>query len=134
MVPILSRLLALVAVSVAALTLCTVSPARASDVPVSREAMILDFEDARVVPGTLPDTWILVVNGQKPYMNMQVRLVPLVYVQHPEYWGIEVVGNASGIGLPALAPYRETLPLDASTGTRGIEVIGASRTKRINVP
>jgi hypothetical protein len=66
---------------------------------------------------------------------MEVQLVPLVFVQQPEFWGIEVVGRLpGGIGLPALTPYDVSIPLSGIIGTKGIEVIGASRSKRIRVP
>jgi len=79
-------------------------------------------------------TYILVVSGTKPYLNMQVALSPLVYVRQPEYWGIEVIGSLPGLGLPALAPYIVSLPLDGIHGSIGIEVIGANQTQFINLP
>ena len=65
---------------------------------------------------------------------MRVELVPVVYIQQPEYWQIEVVGSLPGLGLPALAPYAVHLPLAGIVGTRGIEVVGATRTERFDVP
>jgi hypothetical protein len=105
-----------------------------AELPVSQSVRLIDFEEARVVPGIVPDTFILIVSGTKPYVNMRVELSPLVYVRQPEYWGIEVVGTLPGIGLPTTAPYTESLPLDGIRGTRGIEVIGATRSERFDVP
>ncbi|MGW4896873.1 hypothetical protein ACWEQL_32135 [Kitasatospora sp. NPDC004240] len=105
-----------------------------ADLPAPESIRIIDFDEARVVPGIVPGTFILVVSGVMPYMNMTVRLSPLVYIERPEYWGIEVVGSLSGIGIPATAPYTVSLPLDGILGTRGIEVIGANRTEQIVVP
>lgn len=45
-----------------------------------------------------------------------------------------MVGCLPGIGLPAFAPYVVDLDLSGIIGTRGIEVIGASRSERIDVP
>jgi hypothetical protein len=59
--------------------------------------------------------------------------VPLIYIQQPEYWGIEVVGCLPGIGLPE-APYTISIPLDGITGTKGIEVIGATRSEKREFP
>ncbi|WP_380280993.1 hypothetical protein [Kitasatospora purpeofusca] len=96
---------------------------------------LIDFDEAEAVPGIVPGTFILVVRGEKPYESMTVRLVPLVYVKQPEYWGIEVTGSLpSGLLPPVTAPYTEALPLDGITGTRGIEVIGAYRRERIGLP
>lgn len=56
-----------------------------------------------------------------------------MYIRQPEYWGIEVVGCVSGLGLPAVAPYVVRLDLDGTIGTHGIEVIGASRSEKIDI-
>ena len=74
------------------------------------------------------------ISGTKPYINMTVELSPLVYIQRPDYWGIEVVGSLPGIGLPATAPYTAAIPLDGITGKRGIEVIGATKREKVAVP
>ncbi|WP_395293635.1 hypothetical protein ACF9IK_08490 [Kitasatospora hibisci] len=105
-----------------------------TDLPAPESVRIIDFDEARAVPGIVPGTFILVVNGVMPYQNMTVRLSPRVYVERPVHWGIEVVGSLPGIGIPATAPYTVSLPLDGVLGTRGIEVIGANRTEQIAVP
>src|SRR5690349_11091211 len=43
--------------------------------------------EARVVPGFVNDTYILIVRGKKPYQNMRVVLAPRTYVRVPDYWG-----------------------------------------------
>ncbi len=102
--------------------------------PAPDSVRLIDFDVAKAVPGIVPGTFILVVSGEKPWENMTVRLVPLVYIRQPEYWGIEVTGSLTGIGLPATAPYTESLPLDGIMGTRGIEVIGAYKREKIDLP
>ena len=110
--------------------------ARLAELPAPASSRLIDFDRVEVVTlESFPPQFVLVVSGTKPFLNMDVSLVPLVYVRQPEYWGIEVVGRLpGGIGLPALAPYRVSLALAGSLGTQGIEVIGASRTERIDVP
>jgi len=104
--------------------------------PSADSHRLIDFERAQVV--TLesdPPQFVLTVSGRKPYANMEVELSPLTYIQRPEYWGIEVVGHLpGGIGLPVITPYRVSLPLAGLLGTKGIEVIGASRSEKIDVP
>ncbi|MFT3883382.1 MAG: hypothetical protein QM703_27490 [Gemmatales bacterium] len=91
--------------------------------------------EAKVVPGIVNNTYILIVKGKKPYLNMKVLLSPLTYVRQPEYWGIEVLGCVPGIVLPAIGAYEEFLSLDSIRGTKGIEVIWAGgQTEKINVP
>ena len=103
--------------------------------PAPQSCWVIDFEKAEVVVlESFPPQYVLVVSGTKPYVNMKVDLVPLVYIQQPEYWGIEVVGCLPGIGLPATAPYAISLPLAGHTGKQGIEVIGASEHHQIRVP
>jgi hypothetical protein len=96
---------------------------------------LIDFERAEVrVLESLPPRYVLVVSGTKLCLNMKVDLVPLVYIQQPEYWGVEVVGSLpGGLCLPALASYSVDL-LDPPLGTKGIEVVGASQRERIDVP
>ena len=102
--------------------------------PTASSVRLINFTRAEVRPGFLPNTWILIVSGTKPYANMTVELRPLIYVRRPEFWGIEVTGTLPGIGIPMVAPYTVSLPLDGILGTKGIEVIGATRRKKIYVP
>ncbi len=104
------------------------------ELPKAEAYRRIDFEKADLHPGIVPRTFILVVSGTKPYANMEVGLKPLVYIKRPEYWGIEVVGSLPGVGLPTLAPYTVSIPLDSITGTKGIEVIGATRSEKKDVP
>ncbi len=102
--------------------------------PPASTFRLLDFAYADVVIlESFPPQYVLRVSGTKPYANMAVQLVPLVYVRRPEYWGIEVVGSLSGIGLPAEAPYEVDLAVTAFIGTAGIEVIGANRQQRFDI-
>jgi hypothetical protein len=101
----------------------------------AQSCRLIDFERADVVSLMIypPPPPMLVVAGEKPFANMQVSLNPLRYVQKPEYWGIEVVGCIPPIGQPAIVPYVVELNLTGYIGTRGIEVIGANRTERIEL-
>jgi hypothetical protein len=101
--------------------------------PSPQSCRIIDFDSAQVVTlESFPPQHVLVVTGQKP-VNMEVSLSPLVYIRRPGYWGIEVVGCVPGLGLPAVAPYTVRLDLDGTIGTCGIEVIGASRSEKIDI-
>lgn len=103
--------------------------------PPATSCRRLDFEQAQIITlRTFPPQHLLRVSGTKPFANMEVDLVPLQYIRQPEYWGIEVIGCLPGIGLPALAPYSVTLRLAGTVGTRGVEVLGATRTERLDLP
>lgn len=104
--------------------------------PSPESCWIIDFDKVDLITQeSFPPQYVVVVSGTKPYLNMRVELMPRIYIQQPEYWGIEVVGCLpGGVGLPALAPYTVSLRLAGVTGTRGVEVIGATRTEKILVP
>jgi|SRR5690348_11636780 hypothetical protein len=106
-----------------------------------RTGQLIDFERADVItPMIYPPRPRLVVSGTKPYPEMEVTLVPLVYVSQPQYRGIQVVGAPGGptgphVSQPITAiPYSVELDLAGVTGSSGVEVIGATKTERLEVP
>jgi len=102
--------------------------------PTSQSSRLIDFRDAEVRPGFVDNTWFLIVSGEAPCSNMTVSLVPLVYIQQPDYWGIEVIGTLpGGICQTAVKPYMVTLDITSTLGKYGIEVIGARRSEKIRV-
>lgn len=103
--------------------------------PPAQSQRLIDFDSVEIVTlRSFPPQFVLVVRGVKPYLNMTVSLAPLVYIRQPEFWGIEVVGQLSGIGLPALAPYTVSIALNGITGSEGIEVIGANKSVKQLIP
>jgi hypothetical protein len=74
------------------------------DLPKPGSLRLIDFERTEIVTlESFPPQFVLRVAGTKPFLNMEVELVPLVFIQQPEYWGIEVVGHLrGGIGLPVV--------------------------------
>ena len=101
--------------------------------PASQTCGLVDFDTAEVFVGLGGNGKFLLVTGERATVSMRVDLRPLVYVTQPDYWGIEVVGCVSGIVLPQTAPYAETLEISAVAGTKGIEVIGAGESRRIDL-
>jgi hypothetical protein len=104
-----------------------------ASLPAATNCRRINFDNASVVPGFVNDTWILIVSGEKPWVTMDVRLVPMIYIQQPEYWEIEVVGCLSGVGLPETAPYTVTLEVTHFIGKKGIEISGATKSKKIEI-
>lgn len=106
-----------------------------SALPPATSSRLIDFARAELhILESFPPQFVLAVSGVKPFLNMEVEFAPLVYVRQPEYWEIEVVGHLRGIVLPAPAQYTATLRLDGFIGTRGVEVLGATRRERFDVP
>ncbi|MDJ0978243.1 MAG: hypothetical protein QNI87_06885 [Erythrobacter sp.] len=65
---------------------------------------------------------------------MDVRLSPMIYIDCPEYWGIEVEGSLpGGFCMTAMKPFTVTIPLAGITGSKGIEVIGNDKTEKHSV-
>ncbi len=103
--------------------------------PAPSSCKLIDFEKVEIVPGIVSGTYFLVVSGTKPCCNMEVWLTPLIYIDCPEYWGIEIVACLpGGICLPTIAPFTATIPLAGVTGSKGIEVLGASKSEKHEVP
>jgi hypothetical protein len=88
---------------------------------------------AEVRPGIVPNTFILIVCGKKPCLNMTVRLSPVTYIRQPEYWEIHVIGHVPGVCLTAIGDYHETLPLDGIRGTKGIVVKWADDSETFDI-
>ena len=92
----------------------------------------IDFNSVEVV-GDLPGGDVLIVCGEAPCLNMEVRLSPLI-ITCPDYWGIGVLGSLPGsICLTAMKPFKLAVRLDGMIGYKGIEVLGANRSEKIDV-
>jgi hypothetical protein len=101
--------------------------------PQASACRLIDFEDVQVIPGTILRTYFLIVKGTKPWVTMDVGLHPLPYATRPEFTGIEVVGCQNGVGLPQAGPYSAVIEFTHLIGTGGIEVIGATMRKKIEI-
>lgn len=87
-------------------------------------ARLIDFETTDIQ---------LAVTGTTPNRDAKVELSPRQYVTQPEYWGIEVVETYHGM-LPSIGHYSVSISLEGIVGTKGIEVIGATRSEKRDVP
>lgn len=98
-------------------------------------AQLIDFDHAELVPMQPPaSSVILRVRGQAPCLNMVVRLVPVRYIQQPDYWVIQVLGDLQGgVCLEALRDYDEVL-VPAPLGKHGVVVVGETRRERLENP
>ena len=101
--------------------------------PQPSACRLIDFDDVQVIPGTILRTYFLIVKGTKPWVTMDVGLHPLPYASRPDYTAIEVVGCQNGIGLPQAGPYSAVIEFTHLIGVRGIEVIGATMRRKIEI-
>lgn len=103
--------------------------------PRSESHRLVPVSSAEIRAGVAPGSWLLVVSGRAPYLDMSVTLEPAVYIRQPEYWRIEVVGVVpGGIGLTAVKDYTVALSLSGVVGTCGVEVVGKDYCERLEVP
>ena len=103
---------------------------------MAQSFQLIDFNRVDVVtPMIYPPRPALVVGGMAPFAGAEVSLVPLEHVGRPPYWGIQVVCEAGTE--PAAdggsAQYSVQIDLAGITGVHGVELIGATRTARIDV-
>lgn len=94
----------------------------------------IDFDEAVLVQDVGPDSEgpFLMVSGQLPCLNMTAHLVPVMYVQTPEYWVVHVYGvRDSQVCLEATRPFSEVLR-PAPCGKKGITVAGATQTEQLD--
>jgi hypothetical protein len=102
--------------------------------PAAKSTRLISFDRAEVQRCGFVGEPVLVVSGEAPCANMQIALQPLIFIRCPEYWGIEVVGTLpGGVCLTAIKPYKVTIPLTGIIGSKGIEVIGANKTEKIEL-
>lgn len=106
------------------------------DFEAAQSVRRIPFKTAKVVPGFVSGTYILIVSGETACVNMKVRLSPLIYIRCPEYWGIEVLGELEDghciIGIVP-TPFTVSRQLNGTIGSKGIEVLGAKQAKKIKV-
>ena len=137
--PFLARTLFASALTAAAVVFTALganaAPLQSADVLDPSLCKPIDFTRAFVrTVDTPPRDRFLVVSGFKPFSSTDVVLSPVTYFQKPEYWEIDVLGCVREIGVPVLTPYTASLRLGTTIGTKGIEVVGATRRLRIDIP
>src|SRR5688500_15563455 len=111
------------------------TPAQSSREMPEQSRLPIDFDRARIITlDVSPPEFVLEVSGVTPHADGRVELRAGTYVRKPEYWAIEVIAHRPEIGLPVQAPYTASLSLTGITGSRGVEVTGATRTQRLDVP
>ncbi|MEG6509104.1 hypothetical protein V6C03_08975 [Methyloligella sp. 2.7D] len=102
---------------------------------VAGECQPIDFDNVEIQYYRGRGIYQLKVSGFKKFSNMEVSLSHQSYSRRPAYWTTVVVGCWKNfLVLPVPTPYYVTMPLTDFVGTRGVEIVGATRTVRRNVP
>jgi hypothetical protein len=95
----------------------------------------IDFDRVEIEYYRAGGIYRLTVTGTKAYTNMEVSLSREAYNHKPAYWRSIVVGCVKNfIVVPLETPYYLTVPLAPFVGTKGIEIVGATRRVRRNAP
>jgi hypothetical protein len=99
--------------------------------PFAQACRRIDFDFVEVrEPERSGGGRLLLVSGVKTWADLRVTLEPLPCREMPEFRVIEVVGRLTGTGLRALVDFSVALPLEAVRGSRGIEIVGATKSER----
>ncbi|MEM7621196.1 MAG: hypothetical protein AAF228_12195 [Pseudomonadota bacterium] len=78
--------------------------------------------------------WVVTVSGQKPEADMKVELIPMIYDQQPEYWGIALRGQQRVDDVLASDDsFQAKLPLSGCKGVKGIEIIGSTKREKVDI-
>ncbi|MGB5622239.1 MAG: hypothetical protein WBN65_07080 [Gammaproteobacteria bacterium] len=94
---------------------------------------LVDFEQA-FVASIEPGGRLLIVRGTAPSTKMEILLSHRAYADTPDWWGIEVVSALpGGICLTESRQFEVAISLNGIEGRKGIEVIGASTTRRLEL-
>lgn len=98
------------------------------------ECYPIDFRGIDIEWYPAKKVYQLTVTGMKPYTNMEVSLSHESYRGRPDYWRTVVVGcTKNGLLMPIPSPYYVTMNLDSFVGSKGVEIVGASRSVRRTV-
>ncbi|WP_444901418.1 hypothetical protein ACJJIG_18030 [Microbulbifer sp. SSSA007] len=99
----------------------------------SEEHKLLDFTKFKVIKGHSGD-YVLTVWGKND-PDIIPSLEPRIYVVKPDYYEIEVIGVLSG-GVPSKKVKKFPLSIDLKNymGEKGIEVIGATKSVKWDLP
>ena len=99
--------------------------------PFAQACRRVDFDFVEVrEPALAGGSRLLLVSGVKAWADLRVTLEPLPCRETPEFRVIEVVGRLTGPGLSAFVDFSAALPLEAVLGSRGIEIVGATKSER----
>jgi hypothetical protein len=94
----------------------------------------VNFEKAEIRPGEKAGYFTLEVTGLAPGFSphdCQIKLEPEVHASQPEYWKIKVLWNCSDAVIESPCPFKASLMLDGIPGTKGVEVVGETRSIKI---
>lgn len=100
--------------------------------------VLVDFDTAVVAAGPTAGSHVLTVTGETGSdgeLSLGVRLVAAKkYLTQPEYAEIEVRWDRADAIFQVITPYTATAPLDGIRGSKGVEVVGESKSQKIDVP
>ena len=103
------------------------------------QGQIIDFEKAELRRMPFQDSLYLWVKGRLPAQGFDARLAPRIYKNgRPDYWAIDVAVFSSLVPandadeLDSLM-FERSVPLTGITGIKGVTVIGANHSQRIEI-
>ena len=103
------------------------------------QGQIIDFEKAELRRMPFQDSLFLWVKGRLPAQGFDARLAPRIYKNgRPDYWAIDVAAFTSLVAANDVDAgngliFERSVPLTGITGIKGVTVIGANHSQRIEI-
>jgi hypothetical protein len=103
------------------------------------QGQIIDFEKAELRRMPFQDSLYLWVKGRLPAQGFDARLAPRIYKNgRPDYWAIDVAVFSSLVAANDADKdegliFERSVPLTGITGIKGVTVIGANHSQRIEI-
>ncbi len=96
---------------------------------------LVSFDDASIEINEAGEK-ILKITGETPHSSSngcEVQLFPVKYTTKPGYAQVDVMWNRTNALFTSPCPYDISVPVASITGSKGIELRGASGTTRLDV-
>lgn len=101
----------------------------------SPRGQLINFDHAEIRTSQFNDELFLFVTGKQPEKNWKAMLAPMINQQTPDYLTVEILRTRASDGREKgnQEYYQLSLPLNAISGKKGVMVIGANQSKKIDI-
>lgn len=93
-------------------------------------SQLIDFEKVDLLAGIASGFWFLIIRQSPSSAHVLVQLVPRNHENRPEYWQYDLVGTQCDEKILAKAQPIVSPLFRQFVGTKGIEIVGATRAER----
>ncbi len=103
--------------------------------PTSLRAHLINFDQAEIRKSQFNDELFLFVTGEQPEKPWRAILAPVINQQTPDYLTVEVMRTRANDDQERRnkVHYQLSLPLNAISGKKGVMLLGANKSKKIDI-